>query len=203
MNKIKFRRGSLNNKKNIDIEDGEPIYLTDTKRLYVSNDDVAINNVYVGTQEPNDPGINVWINPEGINNVVDMIYPIGSIYLSVNNVNPSSVFGGTWEAWGSGKVPVGVDTTQTEFNTVEKTGGEKEHKLTIEQIPEHDHPIPQNFGTPAQSSTDYTENEIKTLAATKDASYLTRTGKTGVRGGGKAHNNLQPYITCYMWKRIG
>ena len=124
MNKIKFRRGSLNNKKNIDIEDGEPIYLTDTKRLYVSNDDVAINNVYVGTQEPNDPGINVWINPQGINNVVDIIYPIGSIYLSVNNVNPSSVFGGTWEAWGSGKVPVGVDTTQTEFNTVEKTGGD-------------------------------------------------------------------------------
>ena len=97
MNRIKFRRGSLNNKKNIDIEDGEPIYLTDTKRLYVSNEDVAINNVYVGSQEPNDPGINVWIDSQGINNVVDMIYPIGSIYISTTNTDPSSTFGGTWE----------------------------------------------------------------------------------------------------------
>lgn len=97
MNKIKFRRGSLNNKKNIDIEDGEPIYLTDTKRLYVSNEDVAINNVYVGSQEPNDPGINVWIDPQGVNNVIDMIYPIGSIYISATNTDPSSTFGGTWE----------------------------------------------------------------------------------------------------------
>lgn len=98
MNRIKFRRGSLNNKKNIDIEDGEPIYLTDTKRLYVSNEDVAINNVYVGSQEPNDPGINVWIDPQGINSgVIDMIHPIGSIYISSTNTNPSSIFGGTWE----------------------------------------------------------------------------------------------------------
>lgn len=97
MNKIKFRRGSLNNKKNIDIEDGEPIYLTDTKRLYVSNEDVAINNVYVGSQEPNDPGINVWIDPQGVNNVIDMMYPIGSIYISATNTDPSSIFGGTWE----------------------------------------------------------------------------------------------------------
>lgn len=98
MNRIKFRRGSLNNKKNIDIEDGEPIYLTDTKRLYVSNEDVAINNVYVGSQEPNDPGINVWIDPQGINSgVIDMIHPIGSIYISATNTDPSSTFGGTWE----------------------------------------------------------------------------------------------------------
>lgn len=98
MNRIKFRRGSLNNKKNIDIEDGEPIYLTDTKRLYVSNEDVAINNVYVGSQEPNDPGINVWIDPQGINSgVIDMMYPIGSIYISATNTDPSSTFGGTWE----------------------------------------------------------------------------------------------------------
>lgn len=193
MNKIKFRRGSLNNKKNIDIEDGEPIYLTDTKRLYVSNDDVAINNVYVGTQEPNDPGINVWINPQGINNVVDIIYPIGSIYLSVNNVNPSSVFGGTWEAWGSGKVPVGVDTTQTEFNTVEKTGGEKTHKLTINEMPSHSHNIHVGWG----------DTGLGAGYARVDANNPKNRWGVDNSGGGKAHNNLQPYITCYMWKRVG
>lgn len=203
MNKIKFRRGSLNNKKNIDIEDGEPIYLTDTKRLYVSNEDVAINNVYVGSQEPNDPGINVWIDPQGINNIVDIIYPVGSIYISVNNVNPSSVFGGSWESFGTGRTLVGVDTSQTEFNTVEKTGGEKTHKLSIDEMPRHRVPLPQNFGNPATSASDYTTDEYKTLAATKDAGYLNRTGQTSYVGGDKYHNNLQPYITCYMWKRVG
>lgn len=56
---------------------------------------------------------------------VDFMYPIGSIYLSVKNTNPSKWFGGTWVSWGTGRVPVGVDTTQTEFNAVEKTGGSK------------------------------------------------------------------------------
>jgi len=67
--------------------------------------------------------------PSGSGNLdFDLIYPVGSIYMSVNSTNPSVMFGGTWESWGSGKVPVGVNTEETEFNTVEKTGGEKTHK---------------------------------------------------------------------------
>lgn len=191
MNKIKFRRGSLNNKKNIDIEDGEPIYLTDTKRLYVSNEDVAINNVYVGTQEPNDPGINVWINPEGINNVVDMIYPIGSIYLSVNNVNPSSIFGGSWESFGTGRTLVGVDTGQTEFNTVEKIGGSK-------HLQEHRH----NYLTTTITYNDYGDGgEVVAIprGATNRAVYkMSEAPDVPYANSG----NLQPYITVYMWKRV-
>lgn len=57
--------------------------------------------------------------------IVDAVYPVGSIYLSVNSVNPSELFGGTWAAWGTGRVPVGVDASQTEFNAVEKSGGLK------------------------------------------------------------------------------
>ena len=210
MNKIKFRRGSLNNKKNIDIEEGEPIYLTDTKRLYVSNEDVAINNVYVGTQEPNDPGINVWINPQGINNVVDMIYPIGSIYLSVNNVNPSSVFGGSWESFGTGRTLVGVDTSQTEFNTVEKTGGEKTHTLIETELPY----IRGDFNFHGAGSATVGSG---CAGYFKPGAYRGnyRSGGSDLGGAGsydgfyfefggnQPHNNLQPYITCYMWKRVG
>ena len=61
----------------------------------------------------------------------DCIYPIGSIYLSVNNINPSEYFGGTWVAWGSGRVPVGVNSSDSSFNTVEKTGGSKTHNHII------------------------------------------------------------------------
>lgn len=192
MNKIKFRRGSLNNKKNIDIEDGEPIYLTDTKRLYVSNDDVAINNVYVGSQEPNDPGINVWINPQGINNVVDMIYPIGSIYISVNNANPSTVFGGSWESFGTGKTLVGVDTSQTEFNTVEKTGGSK-------YLQEHRH----SYMTTTLTYNDYIDGGTVVAipkGSTNQAVYkISEPPDVPYANSG----NLQPYITVYMWKRVG
>lgn len=57
--------------------------------------------------------------------IFNAIYPVGSIYMSVNSANPSTLFGGTWVSWGSGRVPVGVDATQTEFDVVEETGGEK------------------------------------------------------------------------------
>ncbi len=53
------------------------------------------------------------------------MYPIGSIYISVNNINPSVFFGGNWEGFAKGRTIVGVDTQQTEFNKVEKLGGDK------------------------------------------------------------------------------
>lgn len=57
--------------------------------------------------------------------LVDHIYPIGSIYFSTVDENPSKYFGGTWTAWGSGRVPVGVNASDSDFKTVEKTGGNK------------------------------------------------------------------------------
>ena len=66
--------------------------------------------------------------------IINMIYPVGSIFISVSNVNPSTYFTGTsWEAFGSGKTLVGVDTTDTDFNTVAKTGGKKDVTLTSAQ----------------------------------------------------------------------
>ena len=148
---------------------------------------------------------------------VDKIYPIGSIYMSVKNENPSELFGGTWEAWGSGRVPVGVDTTQTEFVTVEKTGGVKtvnlnhshttaDHILTVAEIPPHTHNI-RRFDGATPVGTDW-------ALSTSYVGYSDDTWLSRSTGGGKAHNHgptgsslsstqsiLQPYITCYMWKR--
>lgn len=121
--------------------------------------------------------------------ILDLTYPIGSIYLSIKNTNPSSLFGGIWEAWGSGRVPVGVDTAQTEFETVEKTGGEKTHKLTINEMPKHDHAYQKTSGF----------SSLKDVGGgTTWGDYLVN---TSFAGGDQPHNNLQPYITCYMWKR--
>lgn len=125
---------------------------------------------------------------------VDFMYPIGSIYLSVNNTNPSKWFGGTWVAWGTGRVPVGVDTTQDEFNTVEKTGGEKTHTLTISEMPSHRHEVygAMNGNSGGRWCVALNSDRGQNWSIADEISYT---------GGGGAHNNLQPYITCYMWKR--
>jgi hypothetical protein len=123
----------------------------------------------------------------------DLIYPVGSIYLSVNSANPSTFFGGTWEAWGSGRVPVGIDVSYFRHNTVEKTGGEKTHKLTVDEMPSHTHDI---IGGCCSSVT-----AVPSGACVPGlySSYLGNCIRS--TGGNGSHNNLQPYITCYMWKR--
>ena len=121
---------------------------------------------------------------------LENIYPIGSIYMSVNNTNPSNWLGGMWEEWGRGRVPVGVDAAQTEFSTVEQTGGEKTHTLTIDEMPKHSHSVY------AQTMTGDGANGYG-IGNTGNISF-----NSTMAGGSKPHNNLQPYITCYMWKRI-
>lgn len=90
-------------------------------------------------------GDGTWDTPSGTNesSLVNLIYPVGSIYMSVNSVNPSNLFAGTsWEAWGSGKVPVGVNSSETEFSTVEKTGGIKSVNLNHSHtVNSHSHTV--------------------------------------------------------------
>ena len=127
--------------------------------------------------------------------LLDKTYPVGSIYMSVNNTNPSTLFGGTWVAWGSGRVPVGVNASDSNFSTVEKTGGASTVKLTTSQMPKHSH-----------GATNFIINSTEGFKINVGSgSGIVSHGSmfvTEVSGGGSAHNNLQPYITCYMWKRV-
>lgn len=128
----------------------------------------------------------------------DTIYPVGSIYMSVNATNPSELFGGTWVAWGSGRVPVGVDTSDSDFSTIEKTGGEKTHELSINEMPSHTHA---NYAKRTNVTINSSGNTIISChRSNTGASTGDNIGKTGSNA---PHNNLQPYITCYMWKRMG
>jgi hypothetical protein len=128
------------------------------------------------------------------------IYPIGSIYMSVNSANPSTLFGGTWSAWGTGRVPVGIDAGQTEFDTVEETGGAKTVTLSQANLPDLtlDVKTPSNYNIGMETGSDANHLKVAysgTVAATSSKLQV----KTG--GSGTAVNNLQPYITCYMFKR--
>lgn len=106
-----------------------------------------------------------------------------------------AIYGGTWVAWGAGRVPAGVDTNDTDFSTVQKTGGEKKHTLTVAEMPSHKHPIPYRTDTNITTgSTGQWTTDPGTSSGSSDS-------KSIAVGGGGAHNNLQPYITCYMWRR--
>lgn len=125
----------------------------------------------------------------------NLMYPVGSIYMSTSSTNPSSLFGGTWVAWGAGRVPVGIKTSDSNFNSVEKTGGEATHKLTINEMPSHNH-VQQVWNRLA-----YDSGSTRSAAYWEEANDLKNLPAMSYTGGSAAHNNLQPYITCYMWKR--
>ena len=134
-------------------------------------------------------------------NLLEKVYPIGSIYISVNSTNPATLFGGTWERFGIGKVLVGVDEYDTDFKTANKVGGEKTHKLTVSEMPSHSHD--NVYHNSAWTGTYIPSNDINSAeyGAWGKANLRAGDGGTVKTGGGNAHNNLPPYITCYMWKR--
>ena len=156
-----------------------------------------------------------------INSNFDKVYPVGSIYISTSGTNPSTIYGGTWERYGQGKTLVGLNESEAEFSTVNKIGGEKTHTLSVAEIPSHSHEIifgPDENGSILFNSSDAVgsmwvyEGEYR-FAVRKDVtstSYPSVISKSNIWnypytanvGGSSAHNNLQPYITVYMWKRV-
>lgn len=132
-----------------------------------------------------------------INNTINSIYPIGSVYISLTETNPGTYLKGTWEQFGQGRTLIGVgtgndgtNTQEFEFNT---TGGEYKHKLVIDEIPSHAHkyysPIVQEVTPSSNTSTYGNYNKGYTI----DSDRV---------GGDGYHNNVQPYITVYFWKRV-
>lgn len=156
--------------------------------------------------------------------IADMVYPIGSYYMSNISTNPAEILGmGVWEQV-KGKVIVGVDEDDTDFASAGLTGGEKTHKLTIAEMPSHTHI--QNSHNHTQNShshpannptlmgqngnTKYGEggyNIMGTISArswTTGATTATNNAATATNqntGGDGVHNNLQPFQTAYIWLR--
>ena len=134
----------------------------------------------------------------------DLIYPVGSIYLTINSTNPRTLFGGTWVPFGSGRTLVGVDSTQTEFNSVEKMGGAKTVVLTNGNLPK----LTGRFGCNVVGNYQLFTNgvfravgQIGTETGVHNTSTKEVWGIDFNAGNNEPHNNLSPYITCYMWKR--
>ena len=161
---------------NLTLGKGIPAFFIDTKKSSVGV------NCLPSQSDVLQLGESAWLTAQGA-------YPVGSIYLSVTDANPASLFGGTWERIG-GRFLLGADSTYAAGST----GGEAEHTLTVDEMPRHNHEIDNlnasGNATPymtvqAQAKTGYGGN-VQTMFA----------------GGGKAHNNMPPYLAVYMWKRV-
>lgn len=124
--------------------------------------------------------------------LMKLVFPIGSTYITQEDTNPSEILKfGTWERL-KGKVCLGVDEDDEDLNTIGKTGGEKTHILTIEEMPSHKHEIA------ARNNNATGLYEVKATNATGDVG----SANTKTAGGNKAHNNMQPYeVVGYMWIR--
>ena len=133
--------------------------------------------------------LNVANSKLSTSDLLDLVYPVGSIYLSVGSTSPSTLFGGTWEQikdtflLGSG-----------DNYTLGDTGGEATHTLTANEIPSHHHDVGWDYegGTGAGHGT-----LLRPQWANPQNEYDT----TSV-GGGQAHNNMPPYLVVSMWKRV-
>lgn len=151
------------------------------------------------------------------NEIMLQAHPIGSIYESTESTNPSQLFGGTWESFGAGRVTVGIDSSQTEFNSVSKTGGAKTHTLTEGQLPEVTGSLVAESGAGNASDGGWgafrsasgvfslrTDHEFSMAKADYAQKWPSGTPKGRAYfsfGSGQAHNNLQPYIVVYRWRR--
>ena len=126
-------------------------------------------------------------------NIADQVYPIGSIFTTVtayaNSAAVVTAIGGTtWVAFAAGKMLIGLDSGDTDFDTVEQTGGAKTHTLTIDEMPAHTHGYEGHLNIHP--------------GATDGGSAQAPTAKTSdSTGGGTAHSIMNPYIAVYMWKR--
>tara|TARA_B100000212_G_scaffold77193_1_gene54713 strand:+ start:60 stop:1517 length:1458 start_codon:yes stop_codon:yes gene_type:complete len=146
--------------------------------------------------------------------VFSMIYPVGSIYINAGvSTSPATLMGfGTWSRYGEGKVLVSQSSSDTEFDTLGETGGAKTHTLTEAQLPAHRHFLFRNVSVPnigdttsSLSAAHHYDNGSESYRIRKSSSTnaflepdITLSGQTG---SGSAHNNLQPYIVVYMWRR--
>ena len=131
---------------------------------------------------------------------LDKVYPIGSIYITTSNENPTNTIGGTWESFGEGRTLIGAGTgtdsnNQAETFAVNATGGEYKHTLTVAEMPSHTHTLGYGIETAGWSG-----NSPYRYIVTNGNRYGAAP-ESAEKGENAAHNIIQPYIVTYMWKR--
>jgi len=166
-----------------------------------------MNQLYTEMMIATNDSSQVTIN---IKQLLDVMYPVGSIYISTSGINPQELFGGQWESYGEGRTLIGAGSgTDINNETVEflenTTGGEYNHLLTVNEMTSHTHGL--NYGgTILAVRGSKTEAERAPGIQPVSGGWWNNTNKYEANiaqsGGSNTHNNIQPYIVTYMWRRI-
>lgn len=172
------------------------------------NTNLEINNLDVGciTSKNNkfelDSNGNLTINSLTVNDmriatqlVLDVMYPVGSVFISTTDVSPTAYFGGQWEQIKDTFLLSCGDNYENG-----STGGEKEHTLNVDEMPGHAHQMYLKYDSGNATIPAWGVKYQFNQPSTQSKGLITSTGSLG---GGKAHNNMPPYLAVYMWKRIG
>lgn len=120
-------------------------------------------------------------------------FPVNKVEVFFDAEDHSNFLGFNWEMISQGKMPIGLNTSDTDFNLIGKTGGEKMHTLTVDEIPSHQHRMASYTGS---GSTNDGYNAYVGNGVYRAGLYTNNTG------GGEPHNNMPPYIVMAFWKRI-
>lgn len=159
------------------------------KLATINTDEQARRTTPIFDWSKNDFNVNGTLKINNTN-IFDLIYPVGSFYISAKSTNPGTLFGGTWEQV-QGKFLLGVSNAYPAGSS----GGESEHTLTRNEIPDHTH----SFKYTGQSVTTGV-NSIR-LYQSAPNQYNAYSGGQSSNCGGQAHNNMPPYLSVYIWKR--
>lgn len=199
--KIDFENELSNN----NILDTSICFISETKEIYTHkqlyNCSGIGNNEYAeikqSIEEINEKINNIEIGGGNtIQSILEMVYPVGSIYISVNSINPNSLFGfGIWE-----QIKDKFLLAAGDIHGAGEIGGEESHTLTSDEIPSHSHQF---------NRQQLWKNDPGVLNSNLDAGYglgikslNIYTDNTTSVGGGSAHNNMPPYLSVYIFKRI-
>lgn len=177
--------------------------------LMDSNGDTHLNNLNANTITAK------TFNGKTVNDIALSAWPIGSIYISMTNVDPGSLLGGTWKRISQGRMLLGADDSTYKAGA---TGGEAMHTLTAAEMPAHSHGISTSgdhnhkfYGS--DNNNGNTSEGAGMGMDTGGNGYMSRnmiyyTANAGAHthtisnsGGGAAHNNMPPYLVCYIWQR--
>lgn len=159
-----------------------------------------------------------------INPSLTKAYPVGSIYMNVTSTNPAALIGfGTWERWAVGRMPIGIDTSNPRYSSSESFGGAERVTLTSEESGLRDHAHGINLNTDTRSITAMfrvndssgppsgggeidSANGGPANTAVIDYSGHFHNVSGGTAGVGnynanQSHENMPPFLACYIWKR--
>lgn len=163
--------------------------------MEVSMDATFYNNIFVHRDSVNYDiesyirSLSASVLEESKKSLLNEIYPIGSIYMSMANTNPATMFGGVWDQL-KDRFLLGASNVYS----VNSTGGETEHTLTVDEMPKHDHWGAARFGYDIHP-------DGGTHPSAAEVTPKNNFPETNSAGGGKPHNNMPPYLAVYMWKR--